>query len=266
MERDMRIGLISTSRVPSRTANSIELMKVCQALKDLGHTINLWLPDRDPETDWEDLLPRYGIHSQIPITRIPMSSLLHGYDFSVRAVFAARRWNSDLLYVWPYQAAAAASILGLPTVLELHDEPPAPHGHRLLRAFLKGKGAARVLPTTEALKKRAEELAGFTFEEGFAILSPNGVDLNKYSHFPAPEIVRGRIGWKEEFTVGYTGQLYDGRGLSLLLELANMNPDVQFVWAGGEPDTKAEWQNRIDEAGVDNTIPVSYTHLTLPTN
>lgn len=257
----MRIGLISTSRVPSRTANSMELMKVCQALVDLDHTIKLWLPDRIGNTsrvDWQDILPRYGIRDSFQITRLRFIPALHGYDFAWNAVQGARRWGVDLLYVWPYQAAALASRLGMPTVLELHDEPPHPHGQRLFRLFASGKGALRILPTTKSLEQRAEEITGRAFCEGFSVISPNGVDLEKYEDLPSPPQARDILGWEQCFTVGYTGHLYEGRGMDLLLELAERNSDLRFVWAGGEPDQVRHWQKRLADAGVSNTMLLGF--------
>ena len=40
----MRIAIITNSRIPSLTANSIQAMKVCQALAQLGHEIRLYAP------------------------------------------------------------------------------------------------------------------------------------------------------------------------------------------------------------------------------
>ena len=41
----MKIACIAASQVPSSTANSLQVMKVCQALAQLGHRVQLLLPD-----------------------------------------------------------------------------------------------------------------------------------------------------------------------------------------------------------------------------
>ena len=51
----MKIAVIAPSRVPSNTANSIQVMKVCQALAQLGHTVRLWVPGEN-STPWEQLI------------------------------------------------------------------------------------------------------------------------------------------------------------------------------------------------------------------
>mgnify|MGYP001118395300 FL=1 len=40
----MKLAIISPSQVPSGTANSIQAMKVAQALAQVGHEVRLWLP------------------------------------------------------------------------------------------------------------------------------------------------------------------------------------------------------------------------------
>ena len=40
----MKIACITTSVIPSNTANSIQAMKVCHALKELDNEVQLWIP------------------------------------------------------------------------------------------------------------------------------------------------------------------------------------------------------------------------------
>ena len=42
----MRIVYISNSTIPSKAANSVHVMKMCQAFADNGHEVVLLAPDR----------------------------------------------------------------------------------------------------------------------------------------------------------------------------------------------------------------------------
>lgn len=247
----MRIACIATSSVPSRTANSLQAMKVCQALVDLGHDIQLWLPHR-AAPGWAALAEHYGIRGGFPIRRLRSFDWLRRYDFCLLAVLAARQWGPDLIYAWPIQAAALASWLGAPTVLELHDLPQGKLGPRLLGIFLRGRGARRLAYTTEPLRAWVEARYSLPKALPFAVKAPNGVDLARYDGLPDPSTARRRRDLAEGFTAGYTGHLYAGRGLTLLEELARLNPSVHFLWIGGEPETVRSWQARLNEAGLDN--------------
>jgi len=53
-------------------------------------------------------------------------------------------------------------------------------------------------------------------------------------------------------TAGYSGHFYSGRGMDLLLSLANSFPGVNFLWVGGQDKAVAEWRQRLHEQGVAN--------------
>jgi glycosyltransferase involved in cell wall biosynthesis len=254
----MRIAIISTSRIPSKTANSIQVMKVCQAFCQLGHEIRLWLPGNHPQVGWDRLQSHYGIGETFPIFWLKSFRPFKRYDFAFRAVLAGQRWEADCYYIWPLQAAAIASLLNLPTILEIHDRPHGRFGPHLFRAFLKGRGARRLLPITEALAESLLVEFNACFEAPFALVSPMGVDLERFERIPAAKEARRLIGVRERFTAGYTGHLYPGRGIELLFQLAQRNPEVQFLWAGGEAAAVQYWREEAVAAKLGNIHVIGF--------
>jgi glycosyltransferase involved in cell wall biosynthesis len=248
----MRIAVFSTSRVPSRTANSIQVLKVCQAFLDLGHDVRLWLPGAAADVAWDTLAAWYGVRGPIGITWCAAARPLRRYDYALRAVAAARRWQADLYYAWPLQVGALASRLGLPTALEVHDRPQGRLGPWLMRTFLRGRGACRMLPITEAMRARLEKDYRIPTRPGFTLVAPMGVDLERYERLPDPVSARRELRWPEAFTIGYTGHLYAGRGIDLILELASRRPELRFVLAGGEPPDVERWTAEAESAGLKN--------------
>jgi glycosyltransferase involved in cell wall biosynthesis len=248
----MRIACIAASRVPSHTANSVQLMKACQALAQLGHEVRLWLPGRPARETWQEIAAQYGLRVQFPVSWLSSVPAFRRYDFCLRAVLAGRGWGADLYYVWPVQAAALASRVGLPTVLEAHDRPQGTLGPWLFGQFLRGPGARRLLHTTEALRRWLADTYRMTLEPPFAVKAPCGVDLERYQGMPGPVEARRMLGLPEGFTAGYTGHTYPGRGIELLFELALRNPGIHFVLAGGEPGAVEHWRRRASEAGAAN--------------
>jgi glycosyltransferase involved in cell wall biosynthesis len=248
----MRIAFISASKIPSRTANSIEVMKVCQAFQELGHTIHLWVPGNNPRVVWSELAELYGLQESFKITWLPSWSILRRYDFSLQAVMASSRWGADLLYIWPLQAAALAAKMGLQTLLEVHDAPQGLFGPWLFKQFLKGSGARRVLPITDAIRTWLVEAYQTPLDPPFSVIAPSGVDLARFAGLPEPEIARKELQWPAKVTVGYTGHLYPGRGMNLMLDLARKHSELHFMWAGGEPETVKEWRDKIAIEGPGN--------------
>lgn len=248
----MRIAFVATSEVPSRTANSIQVMKVCDAFRSLGHEVKLYLPGSTPKAAWESLQSHYGISSEFSIAWLRSIGLLRRYDFALGAIRSGRQWKADYFYVWTLQAGAFASLIGHPTVLEMHDRPPGRFGPILFRWYLRGKGAIRLLPITHSLRDWLSQEYQIELMDPFAKVAPMGVDLERYSSFPDANELRRELGLREGFTAGYTGHLYPGRGIELLTELAQRNRDINFVWIGGEPETVKMWERKSTEMGLEN--------------
>lgn len=219
---------------------------------ELGHQIKLWLPGSTPEVDWSELREHYGLSEPFDIQWLWSLRALRRYDFSARAVLSARSWGAELIYTWPYQAAAVASRSGLPTLLEMHDRPSGTMGPRLFRTFLKGRGALRLLFTTRALQEWLGSEYQVSLEEPFGVIAPNGIDLYRYQDLAGPDIARESLGIRKGFTAGYTGHFYQGRGISTMYDLARMNPGINFIWAGGEDQSIGRWKQRLEQAGVEN--------------
>jgi hypothetical protein len=57
----MKIAVITNSRIPSLTANSIQAMKVCQALAQLGHEIRVFAPRETAPAPGIPLASHYGL-------------------------------------------------------------------------------------------------------------------------------------------------------------------------------------------------------------
>jgi glycosyltransferase involved in cell wall biosynthesis len=248
----VRIAFLAASQIPSLTANSIRVMKVCQAFVELGHEVRLWVPRAATPLDWEQASRQYGLRRRFPVTFVDGLAGMRRWDVSLRSAAAASRWNADLYYVWPYQAAAYLSMMGKPTVLEVHDRPAGAAGPLLFRVFLRGRGARRVLPITESLRLALERDFGPRLRPPFSRVLPSGVDLAAYESLPDAPTARARLGFPEMPTATYTGHLYPGRGLELMVDLARRNPGVSFIWAGGKPEDVAAWGARLKDGGIDN--------------
>ena len=62
----MKIACISTSAVPTNTANSIQVMKVCQALAQIGNEVSLWVPGKI-HIPWQELSAFYGLNTPFTV-------------------------------------------------------------------------------------------------------------------------------------------------------------------------------------------------------
>jgi glycosyltransferase involved in cell wall biosynthesis len=219
-------------------------MKVCQALVELGHDVNLWLPLYGGETEWDALRVQYGVRRTFPIHRVRAIAGLRRYDFCLQAVRQASRWPADLLYLWPIQAAAIAGWLRLPSVLEVHDRPRGRLGSRLFRSYLRTRAPHRILPISRALERRLSQEYATPLAPPMCVIAADGIDLERYEGLPDAPEARRRLDLPNRVTAVYTGHLYAGRGVDLILDLAGRDESMNFVIAGGEPTAVERWRDR----------------------
>lgn len=247
----MKIACLAPSQVPSTTANSIQVMKVCQALQQVGHSVRLWLPGIQPRP-WETLAGHYGLTTPFEISGLKTDLALKRYDLAVKGVSAAQKWGADALYTWLPQAAWLASRCRLPALLELHDRPSGRLGPRLLRWFAASRTPHRLLFITQALRRALEDEFGLRVPDSRAVIAPDGVDLERYQNLPPAAELRRRFGLPQGPLALYTGHLYAGRGMEILEYLARHAPQVHFVWLGGRPADVEHWRERAAGLGLAN--------------
>lgn len=248
----MRIALITNSRIPSLTANSIQAMKVCSALAELGHELRVFAPAETKPAPWDELSLHYGLRFPFRINWLPSARAFRRLDFMWYAQSAARKFKADLIYTWLPQSAALGLWGGYPVVLEMHADVAGRFGPWWLRRFWALRGRKRLLVTTQALRKALERSTRITFPGPAVQVAPNGVDLERYAHLPDPSGARLQLDLKDEWTAGFTGHFYAGRGMDLLFALAQALPGLKFLWAGGAPEAVGEWRARLTAAHVSN--------------
>ncbi len=247
----MKIVSIAASFIPSNTANSIQVVKACHALAQLGHDLTLIAPG-ETRTEWEKLQTHYGLKTAFKILWIRENLFFRRYDFAIKAIQQAAKLNPDLIYTWVLQAGVLALWRGIPTILELHDRITGRLGPWLFRRFWASKTRKRLLTNSKALQRLLIERFDLDTTENEIITAPNGVELERYDHLPAPEKAREILGLQKGFTAGYTGHFYAGRGMSLMVEMAKALPEINFLWVGGEQREVIAWQEEAAKAGLSN--------------
>lgn len=263
----MKIAVVAPTQIPARRANTIQVMKMAQALAETGHQVELVIPgaDLEPLTSWEELAHFYGLKTPFPVRWLPARPSLRKYDFGWGAVRWAKEWGASLVYTRLPQAAAFASRTGMSTIFETHEPPQGTMGPLFMRLFLNGRGARRLVAISQAL---AEELTkGYALPQSprFLRVAPDGVDLERYAGLPDPEGARRKLQSEgevrldpERFTTGYSGHLYPGRGKGLILELAARLPEVQFLLVGGEPADVEALRAEAQRRGLENVILMGF--------
>ena len=236
----MKIVYISSSTIPSRTANSIHVMKMCQAFAKNGHEVVLLAPDRkaeyEPGVDYE----YYGVEKCFEIVRIPWLPLKgRGFFYGFIAARKAKKLNPDLVYCRNAPGCYFATKLDLPVVLESHApiEDAGKIFEWMFRKIIENYNCCRLVVITNALKFFYEK--NYFAARGKIQVSPDGAD-------PIPPdiepVVLPNAG--QRLQVGYVGHLYKGKGLEVVSQLGVLCPWVDFHVVGGTANDIAYWMDK----------------------
>jgi glycosyltransferase involved in cell wall biosynthesis len=261
----MKIAVITNSRIPSLTANSIQAMKVTQALMQSGHDVRMFAPAETERVSQETLLTHYGLRRAPHLELLPSNRHLKRLDFLLHARRAAKQFHADLIYTWLPQSAVLALWSGDRVVLEMHANVAGKMGAWWLRQFWKARGQKVMTATTQALKNVLERSTGSSFPNESVLIAPNGVELEKYEGLPGSQEARRQLNLPQGPTVGFTGHIYPGRGADLLFELAKQMPHVKFLWVGGTPELVAYWRGKLNEEKIGNVTMTGFVpHERIP--
>jgi len=248
----MKLALIAPTPIPASTANSIQFMKMAQAFARLGHELQIYAPGKKPQQTRKELIEHYGLQEDLDITWMSAKLCWRRYDYAVRAVKKAKHWGADMIFTRLPQAAAWSALRGIPTIFEVHDMPSGKMGPRLLSVFLRARGGNGLVVISKALVKAITQRYPIQENDPRIHISPDAVDLERYIDLPSPSKARKSLGLANGFTVGYTGHLYAGRGISFILDLAEKKKNMQFLLVGGRREDVKRVEREINRRALKN--------------
>ncbi len=229
-------------------------MKMCQAFAQEGYSVELVAPgwQRNPGGPDDGLWEHYGIGVTFPITWMAVRKWLPNRVYHIQAVWHARTSHVDLVYTRHLGAAGISSLLGIPTIYEAHDLPGGNAGPLYFRAFLSGIGFRRLVVISQALERLlCQRYPNLRRKD--IVVAPDGVDLERFADLPSAPEARRRLGLDAgRFTAGYTGHLYEGRGVELILDLAEHCEQIEFLIVGGEATAVAQRLQQAQERKLSN--------------
>lgn len=230
----MKIVYVANIRMPSEKAHGAQIMKTCEAFAELGHDVELIVPDRTSTIE-EDPFEYYGLVTRFPVRRLPVRDTVGKYGKigfyieSVSFAYAVRRYlgttSCGLLYGRDEHILA---FLRGPYVWESHTGAWNAAARSVVRR------ARRVVTISQGLKD-------FYVVKGIAaekiVVAHDGVDLKQFAHPVPKDGSRIRLGLPGGAKVAmYIGRLDGWKGVETLLEASKLLDDeVVVAIVGGEP-------------------------------
>lgn len=246
----MKIVYLAESDLPNRAAHGVHIMRMCEALSDLGHEVVLVLTNerdgRTPPTD--DLFRYYGVRRGFRIERIRRSMVKGGiYVYALKAARLAGRERPDLVYGRFLAGCFFVALFArraAPVVYEAHAaiKQAGWFSEILFKIASAGDLFRYVVVVTESLKSHMVQ--HYRVRSARVIVAPDAA-----SPSGGGKIETART---HALNIGYTGHLYEGRGMELMLALAGRCPWAFFHIIGGEQGAVADWRSRA--GGIHNIV------------
>ena len=250
----MKVVYFSRTEIPSLAANSVQIMKMCNAFAASGHNVKLVnMSSRAPEPR-TDCYSFYNVERSFEISQITVLAIENSrfrYLISTiwsafQLIFKVRKICPDVCYSRDLTACVVAGIFGKSiNIFESHY--PVFHSRfeaAIFRFALWRKYISRLVLITNALEDTYREFYGEKLPE--IVVAPDGADKVSLSDSSTSKL-RGR---PDTLKVGYVGHLYKGKGIEIITKLATEMPEVDFHIIGGLPEDISYWKNIIDDKNV----------------
>lgn len=235
----MNIVYLSLSSVPSCSANSVHVMKMCNAFAENGHRVRLLVrKNSDKFSNGLNIFSYYNVKSQFAIQYIPWVNIYgKNYIYSLFSLLACVLQRPDIVYGRNLIGCYFTALCGIPTILEVH----APIQNDFLLFFFKklilNRHLKKIVVITNALKMYY--IKQFPLLESIMVVSPDAADPIDDSLLQDQE-----LSGSNRLQIGYVGHLYKGKGMEVISSLANHCPWADFHVVGGVDPDLSYWKNK----------------------
>lgn len=224
----LRVIYLADFEVPSKSASSIHVMRMCEALTQLGYDVTLVAIRSNEMTNAKELLKDYGVLFPFSIRLIYLPRIPgRTFIFACISFFYLLIAAPELVYSRSVPGAALSVIMHQ-VILEMH-RPVWEYGKiyaYLFRRTIRCKHLKRIVLISERLKQ--------------IYLTRYPADRYLVAHDAAagfgPDEAGVKVFERGELRIGYTGGMYKGRGLDLIVKIAEQMPESTFHIAGGTAD------------------------------
>lgn len=254
----MRIAYISNSTIPSQKANSVHVMKMCNALSKNKIEVSLYCGSEDIED--KEVFSKYGVESRFKLCRIYQKNLQRklipnsiylGLITYLKLSKKLERRSIDFLY--------GRSIYGLfllrnkyKFIYESHMPPREGFLMALEKRLLKNKNCLFLVVISKALKNKYLELFPWLESNKIVVMHDAADEVSNVCSEKSCGEKLNLDGKKDEVVIGYLGHLYFGKCMEVIIEIAKMKRGYTFHIVGGTDYWVKFWNDKLSEFGLNN--------------
>ena len=256
---------LTFATLPSPTAHSVQIVKMCQAMAKAGAGVKLVADVRQsPRQIFEFYDVRYPFEI-IGIRLLPVR-IVGRVVFLARSFFLILKNRHGLFYARDVFTAWFVRALNVDFIMELHELPAGRFQNLLMRRILSASRLRTAVFISEELRKSLLRRMGDRLAGKTTVVAHDGADLDEFPSSLSRDESRRKLHLPEgAFIAGYTGSLFEGRGLEVILEVSRILKDVLFVIVGGEREQADRLKRKVKEAGLANILVIGFVpHRMVP--
>ncbi len=264
-DNKLKIIYVGSPELFSKGASAIHIMKMCQAMTRLGVETELLIPSNKPRTQ---LFEYYGIESEFRITSFPyfrntsLRNIIHGLLAALYIkLFRANRYDIVVTrnIVFTY---FATKFFQIPTIYDAH-HPLVKGGSFLFDSFKDSKYLIRFSTNSKGLSETYID-QGLPADK--LVVAHNGVELERFQNAPSKLECREHLKLPfDKKIVCYAGNIYEGRGIEQLIDVAQRLKDIMFLIVGGLDEDVDRYRKIAKSEGARNFELVGFVpHRDVP--
>lgn len=234
----MKIVYLSKSKIPSRTANSIHVMKICQAFAKNNHTVTLMTPNYpDIEPGIINSYDFYGVEQCFSLSKLPKpKNWIKGLiKYHAVTKFLIKNQKPTVVYA-RCNGRNLFNLAGLdvPLIFEAHQF----HKDNGISKLLKNRHLKRLVVISDALRQE--------YQKHYQI-SDNLIKVVHDAADDPDQMAPISLNSSNQLKVGYVGHLYPGKGMEIISQLASLCDWADFHIVGGFEKDISFWKNKLQE-------------------
>ena len=270
--KEKSVVVLRSAWLPTRQANGIQTMRMCEAFGSLGLPVRLYYI---PQPRFgADIAAYYNLTAPVDLRRLPRAvlplrknfkldrgwtaapSFAHAFLWCGVVTQLASRERALFYFVREPMLAWWLAVRRLPTVLEIHDIPKG-FERIFIRRASQQKNLRLVLAITEHMRTDLKEQLGVPAEKLLTL--HDGIDLDGSGSPVTKQMARQKLGLApDKDLIVYTGKLDAEKGVEILARAAPMLSDIQFAIVGDGMLADGRLQRLIKEVHGDNVTLVGF--------
>ena len=257
----MKIIYVGSPELFGTGASSIHVAKMVEAFADNGHDVDLILPIKKEEInkfyDYYSVKRNFNIKRKFGFRAGSLRHFLHGI-LSIFSIYP----DYDFIVTRNITFAYIASFFFKNIIIDIHHPPINLFSKIAIRRFINSKN---ILKITFNSQGTLEEVVKNSDRNEKYLVCHNGVDLRQF------KIKHDTLSIKKKYNINndkkiitYIGNIYRGRGIEKIIDLAKDMPEFMFMIVGGSNNEVDEYK-RLMPDNIENIFFLGFiNHKYIP--